>query len=266
MKIRKLTLVLAAILVVGIAVPSAAAQEPAPATRSGQSDASLAGGTAINAELNSSIDSRKVKPGDIVMAHTTEAVKSFDDRTILPKGTKLAGHVTQASARSKGDAESALGMGFDKAILKSGEEIPLNVTIQALAAPVSASSNAPYRDTMPGPGNPSSNPGSGTSNPGMGGNRGARPDGTAGSPGSYPRAANGAGSEPDAGDGANSSGELAANVHGVFGLNGLRLIMAASNNTQVSVISSAGKNVHLDGGTRLLLVAQTLASAVAPSQ
>jgi hypothetical protein len=262
MKIGKLTLISAAILVIGAVVPSAGAQEPVQATRNGQSDVSLAAGTAINAELNSSIDSKKAKSGDSVMAHTTEAVKSGDDRTILPKGTKLIGHITQASARSKGDTESALGIGFDKAILKGGEEVPLNVMIQALAAPASASSNAPYMDTMPSAGGPSTNPGNGTNKSSMGGNRG----GTAANPGSYPRAS-GAGSEPGAVGGANSSGELAPNSRGVIGLNGLQLTMGVSNNAQVSVISSSGKNVHLDSGTRFLLVAQTVAAtAVAPGR
>jgi len=39
-------------------------------------------------------------------------------------------------------------------------------------------------------------------------------------------------------------------------LNGLNLNAAGSNATQGSVITSAGKNVHLDSGTRMLLVSQ----------
>jgi len=38
--------------------------------------------------------------------------------------------LTQASARAKGESESSLGIVFDKAILKNGQEIPLNVAIQ----------------------------------------------------------------------------------------------------------------------------------------
>jgi hypothetical protein len=34
----------------------------------------------------------------------------------------------------------------------------------------------------------------------------------------------------------------------------------ATNNTQGSVITSAGKNVHLDGGTRMLMVTQATAA------
>src|ERR1700730_17047103 len=228
------------------------AQEPAASGRSGQSEASLAGGTRISAELNSSIDSKKAKAGDPVTAHTTEAVKSTDDRTILPKGTKLEGHITQALARSKGDGESVLGIGFDRAILKGGQEVPLNLTIQALAAPASYASTAPGVNSMPGPSGPSNAPGGFMRNPPMSDNRGARPDGPAGSTGSYPSTS--AGSEPGA------AGALAPNSRGVIGLKGLKLGTAPVNNTQVSVVTSDGKSVHLDGGTRLLLVTQTLSS------
>src|SRR6267154_5788389 len=105
--------------------------------QNGQANGSLAAGSAFNAALSSPIDSKKCKPGDEVTAHTTEAVKS-EGRTVIPKGSKVVGHVTQAAARAKGDSESALGIVFDKAILKNGQEIPLNVAIQALASAQSA--------------------------------------------------------------------------------------------------------------------------------
>src|SRR4029077_4645098 len=59
-----------------------------------------------------------------------------------PKGAKLVGHVTQASARAKGESESALGIVYDRAILKNGQEIPLSAGIQALAAVQSSASAA----------------------------------------------------------------------------------------------------------------------------
>ncbi|HWZ98676.1 MAG TPA: hypothetical protein VN025_13045, partial [Candidatus Dormibacteraeota bacterium] len=55
------------------------------------------------------------------------------------------------------------------------------------------------------------------------------------------------------------AGQLTSNSQGVFGLNGLNLNAAASNATEGSVITSAGKNVHLDSGTRMLLVSQAQA-------
>src|SRR5260370_31558366 len=106
----------------------------AAAAQNGQANGSLASGTAINAALSSPMDSKKNKPGDPVNAHTTEAVKS-EGKTVIPKGAKLVGHVTQASARANGESESSLGIVFDKAILKNGQEIPLNAGVQAIASP-----------------------------------------------------------------------------------------------------------------------------------
>jgi hypothetical protein len=223
-------------------VHAACGQEPAAAGSSGQTEASLAGGTGIHAELNGGLDSKKAKVGDAISLHTTEAVKSKDDRMILPKGTKLVGHITQAEARSKGAGESALGMVFDKAILKDGREVPLNVIIQALGAPVTFSSGA---DSSPPP-DPSSSGTMRTS--GMSGPRGGPP--SAQVPPSRP----GIESPPEA-DGS-SSAPLGPNSRGVLGLSGLTLNTVPANNALVSVLTSDGKNVHLDSGTRFLLVAQ----------
>src|SRR2546421_8162321 len=80
--------------------------------QNGQANGSLATGTAFNAALSSPIDSKKCKPGDPVNAHITEAVKA-EGRTVIPKGAKMVGHVTRASARAEGEAESALGRVVD---------------------------------------------------------------------------------------------------------------------------------------------------------
>ncbi len=68
-----------------------------------------------------------------------------------------------------------------------------------------------------------------------------------------------AGASKGAVGGLNATGQLTSNSQGVFGMNGLNLNAAASNATQGSVITSAGKNVHLDSGTRMLLVSQAQA-------
>jgi len=227
----------------------AAAQSPPP-SEAASSEASLAGGTAINAALSNSIDSKKAKPGEQITAHTTEAVKSTDGRTILPKGTKLVGHVTQASARSNGQGESMLAIQFDKAVLKDGQEVLLNnVVIQAVAAPsheASAYGTDTERTTTP------------SNNPSMSGSRGARPESTP-STQPYPNA------NPNGTPGgeSNSAGPLPANTRGVYGLEGMRL--SANGNGEGTVLASTGKNVHLDGGTRLLLVVQPQSASAAPA-
>ena len=238
--------------------------------RAGQTDAALAGGTSMNAVLNAPVDSKKAKEGDAVTAHTTEAVKS-DGKTVIPKGTKLVGHVTRASAKGKGDAESALGVAFDKAILKNGQEVPVNAAIQAVAAAQSNSAIAGSDiDTIGSAGGSGAAGGRGA----LGGvtataggaagsvtNTAANVGSVAGAAGSTVggtanSAAGVAGSSKGAIGGLNAAGQLTSNSQGVFGLNGLSLVTSSASDAQGSAITSTGKNVHLDSGTRMLLVTQ----------
>src|SRR5216683_320314 len=227
--------------------------------QNGQANAALASGTAFNAALSSPIDSKKCKPGDQVTANTTEAAKS-EGKTVIPKGSRLVGHVTQASARAKGESESALGIVFDKAILKSGQEVPLNVAIQAVAsAQSSASAAGADLDTMGGTG-------ASAAGSGMSGGRGALGGVTSAAGGAVGAVTNTASNVGGAAGGLNAAGQLTSNSQGVFGLSGLSLNAAASNATQGSVITSTGKNVHLDSGTRMLLVSQAQAGAAGVSK
>jgi len=236
--------------VASLCAAGAAAQTQAPSVTT-SSEASLAGGTAINAVLNSSIDAKKAKPGEQITAHTIDTVKSLDGRTILPKGTNLVGHVTQASARSKDQGESMLAIQFDKAVLKDGEEVPLhNAVLQAVAAPPQGSSNFSASDTdrMGAPSN----------NPSMSGSRGARPDGI---PNTQPYPNDGPNGTPSGES--NAAGPLPANARGVYGYDGVR--MSTNANGEGTVLTSNKKNVHLDGGTRLLLTVQPQSASAAPN-
>ena len=243
-----------------------------------QGSAALAEGTAFNATLDKPIDSKKCKPGEPVTAHTTEPVKS-GGKTILPKGTKMMGHVTQASARANGQADSELGIVFDKAEMKNGQEMPMNVAIQALGAVSSQASAADNMELTPG------GAGYGGGSAGASGGRGGALGGVSstagGAAGGLTHTAAGVGNtaggtlnsatQPTtsavggATNGAsgtlNAAGQFSSNSRGVFGLNGLNLNSATTAGAQGSLITSPGKNVHLDGGTRMLLVSQTSAAA-----
>jgi hypothetical protein len=221
------------------------------------------------------VDSKKVKPGDEVTAQTTEPVK-IDGKTVVPKNAKIVGHVTRATARAKGDQDSVLAMQFDHAVLKDGQQLPLQVTLQALA---------PEKGTVPVNGDdlqPAGNIEGGAAGAGAAGNRGV----VGGVGNTVGGAASGAASTvprttQDAGATANSTAGAAANTtaraeggltpagdlkptsRGIYGLNGLSLNTNAANTTEGSLIIAAGKNVHLDSGTRMLLVAQAgLSSSV----
>ena len=245
-------LLAAAFVVAGLCAATAAAQTPTPSENT-SSDASLSGGTVVTAALNSSIDSKKAKPGDQIVAHITEAVKSSDGRTILPNGTKLIGHVTKASARTNGQGEAMLALQFEKVVLKDKQEMPLNVVIQAVAAPAQAAStfsSDTERATSP------SSAGMPSSNPSMSGSRGARQEGASPAPQQYPNDNGTSTRDTD------SSGPLPANTRGVYGLQGVQI--SPNANGEGTVLTSTGKNVHLDGGTRLLLAVQPQSASAMP--
>jgi len=250
-----------------------------PGEKGPAAQSSLAAGTAINAELDKSLDSKKAKVGDAVTARATEATKE-DGKVVIPKGTKLAGRVIHASARSKGDSDSTLALQFDRAELKSGQEIALQVNIQAMAAPPGVTPIG--GDDLQGMGNGQGS--AGTSNRGaMSGPVGGAASGAASTVPRTTQSATGTANStvnsttnaaagvagaagaatPGAAGGLNTSGQLAANSRGVFGLSGLTLSSEASNSAQAAVIVSSGKSVRLDSGTRLLLVAQVTTAASA---
>jgi hypothetical protein len=255
---------------------SASAASSASA-QNGQTNASLGSGAAINAELTSPIDSKKAKPGDPVAARTTEPGKS-NGKTVIPKGSKLVGHVTQASARAKGDSESALGIVFDKAILKNGQEVPLNVAIQALASAQSAATANAGNDLAAAGGAGAYAGGSGRAAGGgaLGGvtstaggaagtvtNTAANAGGTAGGAlnSTAHSATNTVAGSKGAVGGLNAAGQLTSSSQGVFGLQGVNLSSATTGAAQGSLITCTGKNLHLDSGTQLLLVMQAASAA-----
>jgi hypothetical protein len=108
----------------------------ATAQQSPLTAAQTAGQKVISAEipvlLAKSIDSKKLKAGDEVDAKTA-AILHLTDGSVISRGAKVVGHVTQAKARSSGDAESALGIVFDKIDLPEGKDLSITAVIQAVA-------------------------------------------------------------------------------------------------------------------------------------
>ncbi len=224
---------------------------------------SLANGSLIDAALTKSLDSKKAKKGDPISARITEDAKEESGHTVIPKGSKLEGHVTQSSSREKGDSYSTLGILFDKAVLKDGQEVPLHVQIQAIAlsqdaATARASSGVSGTSPMGGGSPQSGGPGRSASPGGMQSN---------GTPPAMANTANpnvGANTDTNnavAGTGAvgglSPSGQLQPGSRGVFGLEGIGLATASEDTQQAVVVTSTDKNVHLDSGTQLLLVTRS---------
>ena len=215
---------------------------------------SLAAGTTVNAVLAKPIDSQKCKPGDQVVATAVQDVKA-DGKVVVRKGSKLIGHVTKAETKGEGQANSSLGIVFDRAVLKNGQEVQMNSVVQAIAA--SRVNAVPVGDDAfaeTGSAAGIAHSGSAASGGLLGGGVASTARSTTGAVSNLGGGATGAvTSTVSTANVGNLSSSLNSTTSGVVGLKGLSLATDAANTTQGSVITSTGKNVHLDSGTQMML-------------
>lgn len=179
---------------------------------------------AFPVQVGKTMDSSKLKEGDAVEVETTGSFK-LPDGTLVPKGSKLTGHVTAAKARSKGDPESQLTVTFDKLDIVNGKQLAVKGVVQAVFPPAD----------QPNPDIPFSTQAKGGA-PMSGGGAGSLP-----TPGYQPT---------DVKSGSNPSGGRAEPAMdpksvGVQGIDNLQL--------NDGVLSSKGKNVKLGGGVRMIV-------------
>lgn len=204
----------------------------------------LASGSVIPVQLAKTVDAKKAKVGDEVVAKITQDLKRQDGQVVFPKDTEVRGHITEAQARTKQEKESQVGIAFDRAVMKDGGNVTLPMSIQAVIGPQNPESSGAPEAPSPG-GSPS--PGSMPS----GGGRGGMGGGSASTP--PPPNAPPAETEPGAGGPSNSSRPpITANTEGVIGFKDMRL-SAASDAKQGSLLTSEKNNVKLESGTLLLL-------------
>lgn len=96
----------------------------------------LESGTRVTGQLQNTIDARHTKVGDQVVLKTTQAIKS-EGRTIVGKGSRLVGHVTEVAQKGKDNGQSRIGILFDR--LEQGSlQTPIAATITSV---VSGSAN-----------------------------------------------------------------------------------------------------------------------------
>ena len=236
-----------------------ASQETAISGKNGQAQAATAGqlqaGSTVQAELTKPVDARKNKPGDEIVAKTTQDVKS-NGQTVLPKGSKIVGHITEVQAREKGQQESHMAIAFEHVILKNGTQVPMALTLQAIGSS-QASAAAPMDDSaMAGSTIANENTSGMATASGSGATRGA----LGGVTSATGHVVNTAGSatrgtlNTATSAGAGVAGGLTSNSRGVVGFPGMTLSSATASSTNAgSVISSNTSNVHLDSGTQMIL-------------
>jgi len=79
----------------------------------GSASAVLENGARLEGELQSTLDVRKAAVGDKVVLKTTRAITD-NGQTVVPKGSRLIGRVTEIQRKTKENKTSRLGLVFDR--------------------------------------------------------------------------------------------------------------------------------------------------------
>src|SRR5580765_1646364 len=239
-----------------------AGSESSSSAATGAGSATLGSTSNLQAELTKPIDAGNAKPGDEVTAKLTQDFKS-DGKVVFHKGSKLVGHVTEAQAHSKNNAESRLGIVFDKVQPKGGEEASINAMVQALAPPVRGTLASSADESLSAPAMGGSHGGGGGGGgllSGVGGGATSTLGSTVGTTSNVASGVTGGVTSNvsstvsgAAGTGLSAQGTPTNASSGVIGMQGLSLSSVSSANAQGSIISSASRTVKLESGTQMLL-------------
>jgi hypothetical protein len=227
---------------------SPSSTEPAASTSSSMSP--QAPMSPVNGELVSKLDSKTAKNGDSVVVQTKTSVKT-PDGTVIPKGSKLVGHVV-AVAPSQPGQNSQLALQFDRVELKGGKTMPVHSQIQSISPPGGAASASGSSATGSGAANGSQ--AAGSSNPGT--SRAANDgSGAAQAPGA-PGPASAANGGPAPGTVVAKTGQIAISTTSIPGL------LVANNEPgqrdprmadASSILLGAKQDIQLDGGTLIVV-------------
>jgi len=200
----------------------------------------------VKGALEGKLDSKTAGPGDLVVLKTSQKM-TMADGTVIPKGSRLVGQVTEVQAHEQGHAKSYVLLNFDHVELKGGQSLKVYATILSVLPSASAmafqsAANDDYRNGAVA-----------ADKTGMG--SGERPNVTGDQEG---WTASGGGSAPGRGgsspgstaDGAaRGVGGMASGARG-SGIPGVQLLSGAPGSTS-GLLWAANQNVHLDSGTQM---------------
>jgi hypothetical protein len=228
-------------------------------------EVNLASNTALAAQLENSLDARRAKVGDQVVLRTTQALKQ-NGETIVPKGAKLLGRVTEVQQRTKANGESRIGVAFDR-LQKGALDLPIAATIVSItqartqARAGDSSMDSDVMSSSSGRATTRSSSG-GQGNGGLLGGVGNTVGGVVNTTTST--AGNVVGSTTNAvgttvGTTANTAGNLTGS------LRGLQITQSTSASAEGgSTLSLNTGNLHLDSGTTFHLLVSSSTSAGGP--
>jgi hypothetical protein len=224
----------------------------------------LAANTSLAAQLENSLDARHAKVGDRVTLKTTEAVKQ-NGETVVPKGARLLGHITEVQQRTKENGESRIGVAFDR-LQKGALDMPITATIVSITQAqthTSAANSSVDSDMMSSSsGRANSSGGQRNGSGGLLGGAGSTVGGVVHNTTST--VGNIAGSTTNAvgstvGTTTNTAGDLTGSLHG------LQITQSSSASADGSSTLSLGTgNLKLESGTTFHLLVSSLTGAGTP--
>jgi hypothetical protein len=250
------------------------------------SDAGSAEMRPLAGELMGNLDSKSAKVRQPVVLKTTQEMKTADG-FVIPKGSRLIGHVTEVQAHSRGHERSSLGVAFDRAELKNGKRFAIHCVIESVGpseGELEAASMA-KEDAFSGPAG-GGMAGGGTmgggsvgavrTGGGLLGGGGAVVGGATSAVANVGSvdsgvASNAGGTLNAGGDALNAPGNLAGNAaghagRGIYGSAGMATSLGAHATAipgvmlednaaggASGVFAAAQKNIHLDSGTQMVL-------------
>lgn len=194
------------------------------------------------AVLTSSLESRSAAAGQEFTLRTISDVV-VDGHLVIPKGSRVVGHVTEAVTKGKDRPQSEVLLVIEKAVRSDGSEVPLQGIIAAVAAPPDKSLSDDPTYGMLHSSEPTQR---GVSAGGTGSSSGALPAASKANSGASVAAASLKG-------GMDQRSVLDVNSQGAIGYENLSLAWRLEAPPPITVISSNGKNVKLQSGTEMLL-------------
>jgi hypothetical protein len=93
--------------------------------------------SSISGELEGKLDSKTAKVGDRVVLKTTEKVQTSDG-TMIPRGSRLVGQVTEVQAYDNEHATAQMAIAFDRAELKNGQSVAIYTLLRGVRPVTSA--------------------------------------------------------------------------------------------------------------------------------
>lgn len=220
-------------------------QTTATGSADGTAGSVIEAGTHLEAQLQSMVDVKKSRVGDQVILKTTKAIKQ-NGETIVPKGSKLIGRITEVKQKTKDNATSRIGLVFDR--LQGGElDMPINASIVSVAtAQVNAAAGDIFATDMSGSSSTRGSASSGGRSSGGGGLLG----GVGSTVGSVVNTTTSTAGQV-AGTATNTVGSTVGQTTGTLGrtVNGLQISQSANGSaSSSSTISSQGKDVRIEKG------------------